>query len=639
LSEMSKLEKIIVAADKSRNFYTCDVPEYKVLRNQNVTTEYKKSTLEAVNDNDKMSGEIAIKLKLENRMQKHSNKECFVTLKDHKENFIGKPQCRLISPAKNELGRVVKIKLEEINREIRYTTGVNQWQSTQKAIDWFKNIKNPEEYEFLKFDIVSFHPSIKPELLTNAISFARSVKGIIIPKADEEMILHCRRSFLFCEGQPWTKIGSENFDVPMGSYDGAEVCELVGLYILHKLTSGKNPIFEKEKCGIYRDDGLAIVKIKGSRRIAENDINPKLREIFKSENLKITIDPLTPVTNYLDVIFNLEKHVHEPYRKPEDDPVYLNVNSDHPKHIIKHIPKMIEQRLSTLSSTEDIFDQHKAPYEKALKDSGYVYECQISGELAYKLKYQKPGKSSRKRKPRKVIYFNPPFSKSVKTNVIKLFLGLIDKHFPKGHKLHKCFNRNTVKATYCTLSNMMDKIGSHNAKILSKESQPKVEIVEGVSDKCCQDQLNCPLMPDRCDVPNVIYQADVHAEDSTVVMSYYGLTESEFKVRCSAHKTSFRRVPKCHTTLSSYIWKLKDKKTPHVVNWSIKARGHPFSSGGRSCDLCLTEKLVILTADQNTMLNKRDELLNTCRHRRKHLLVSLFKPPKDKEPPDIQGGT
>ena len=67
---------------------------------------------------------------------------------------------------------------------------------------------------------------------------------------------------------------------------------------------------------------------------------------------------------------------------------------------------------------------------------------------------------------------------------------------------------------------------------------------------------------------------------------------------------------------------------------TIKARGHPFSSGGRACDLCLTEKLTILTADQNSMLNKRDELLETCRHRRKHLLVSLFKPPEEDEPPD-----
>ena len=98
------------------------------------------------------------------------------------------------------------------------------------------------------------------------------------------MILHCRKSFLFCEKQPWTKIGPENFDVPMGSYDGAEICELVGLYILHKLTSGENPMFEKEKCGIYRGDGLAIIKIKGSRWIVQNEID---RELKKSSQAKI----------------------------------------------------------------------------------------------------------------------------------------------------------------------------------------------------------------------------------------------------------------------------------------------------------------------------------------------------------------
>ena len=64
---------------------------------------------------------------------------------------------------------------------------------------------------------MSFYPSITPKLLENAIKFARSVPGIIIPKADERMLLQCRKSFLFCDEVPWVKIGSENFDVPMGS--------------------------------------------------------------------------------------------------------------------------------------------------------------------------------------------------------------------------------------------------------------------------------------------------------------------------------------------------------------------------------------------------------------------------------------
>ena len=110
---------------------------------------------------------------------------------------------------------------------------------------------------------------------------------------------------------------------------------------------------------------------------------------------------------------------------------------------------MIEQRLLSLSSNKEIFERNKATYQKALNDSGYKYELQ----------YQEPKHKKRRKRSRRAIYFNPPFCKSVRKNIVKQFLGLIDKHFPKGHKLHKCFNRNTVKATYCTLSNMKDKIG------------------------------------------------------------------------------------------------------------------------------------------------------------------------------------
>ena len=177
---------------------------------------------------------------------------------------------------------------------------------------------------------------------------------------------------------------------------------------------------------------------------------------------------------------------------------------------------------------------------------------------------------------------------------------------------------------------MKDKIGNHNGKMLNKKSEQALD-KNGNPKKCCAKPANCPLKPDRCDQKNVIYQADVHADNK--VMKYYGSTENEFKKRCSTHKTTFCKVPDSHTALPSYIWKLKDKGIGYEVKWSIKARGHAFTSGGRACDLCLTEKLIILTADQNTMLNRRDELLETCRHRRKHLLVSLF-PPKKKEPPD-----
>ena len=44
------------------------------------------------------------------------------------------------------------------------------------------------------------------------------------------------------------------FDVTMGSYDGAEVCKIVGLFMLDMLSK----LFEKNYIGLYRDDGLSI---------------------------------------------------------------------------------------------------------------------------------------------------------------------------------------------------------------------------------------------------------------------------------------------------------------------------------------------------------------------------------------------
>ena len=54
----------------------------------------------------------------------------------------------------------------------------------------------------------------------------------------------------------WTKKGTGLFDVTMGAYDGAEVCELVGSFLLHILSQNYN----KYNIGLYRDDGLAVFK-------------------------------------------------------------------------------------------------------------------------------------------------------------------------------------------------------------------------------------------------------------------------------------------------------------------------------------------------------------------------------------------
>ena len=68
----------------------------------------------------------------------------------------------------------------------------------------------------------------------------------------------------------------------------------------------------------------------------------------------------------------------------------------------------------------------------------------------------------RKKQQRKIIWFNPPFNLDVSTNAAKTFLNLIEKHFPRSSKLHKIFNKNTVKVSYSCTQNMSQIIKGHN---------------------------------------------------------------------------------------------------------------------------------------------------------------------------------
>ena len=96
------------------------------------------------------------------------------------------------------------------------------------------------------------------------------------------------------------------------SYDGTEVCELVGLLILNLLSKhlGKNNV------GLYRDDGLAIVKGENGRLadIARN----KLHAIFQQTGLKISAQVKHKKVNFLDVTFDLSKGKFTPFRKPNN---------------------------------------------------------------------------------------------------------------------------------------------------------------------------------------------------------------------------------------------------------------------------------------------------------------------------------
>ena len=77
------------------------------------------------------------------------------------------------------------------------------------------------------------------------------------------------------------------------------------------------------------------------------------------------------------------------------------------------------------------------------------------------------------------------------------------------------------------------------------------------------------------------------------------------------------------TELSKCIWQFKDANVTPVVTWKVAPK--MFSETKTDfCELCLTEKVFIINVvNDSPLLNKKSELLNTCRHQIKLLLKCL----------------
>ena len=122
--------------------------------------------------------------------------------------------------------------------------------------------------------------------------------------------------------------------------------------------------------------------------------------------MKITITIILKIVNFLHVTFNLCTGRYQPYKKPNDSPTYINVNSDHPHNNMKALPDSISKRISNISSDKATFNNAAPFYNHLLSASGYKEN----------LTYQKDLPPSIKVKPRKIIWLNPPYSVNVETN-------------------------------------------------------------------------------------------------------------------------------------------------------------------------------------------------------------------------------
>ena len=292
---------------------------------------------------------VAEQLEIYSRLEVLPKQEGYCTVKDHKPNFPNNVKTRLINPSKPQIARVGKRILDDINTALRDKTKLNQMQSTGQVIKSFMAREPKCKWRFIIFDIENFYPSISEKLLDSAIMWAKSL--VIITNQDIEIIRACCQDILFASYNILEKSSTGTYDVTMGSFAGGELCELIGLFLLHLLS------LEGIEAALYRDDGAVLTK-SAPRQVQK--LAEKITRIFKSKDLAITIEANLNTINFLDVTLDCDSNQYSPFVKDNHLPLYVHKESNHPPRVLKNIPEGVERRISNLSSSEAIFFTSKA---------------------------------------------------------------------------------------------------------------------------------------------------------------------------------------------------------------------------------------------------------------------------------------
>ena len=116
--------------------------------------------------------------------------------------------------------------------------------------------------------------------------------------------------------------------------------------------------------------------------------------------------------------------------------------------------------------------------------------------------------------------------------------------------------------------------------------------------------------------------------------TYTGVTAGTFKCRWYGHCHDIRHRPNPDdnhqgTTLSKYIWQLKDQTLLYNLEWEMVTKGADYNPATGICGVCSLEKFFIMFKPRGASLNQRSEFFTHCRHYRKFLLC----------PPGLKSGS
>ena len=137
----------------------------------------------------------------------------------------------MINPTKTNVAKVTKRIFNKLIDRMKSVMKLNQWKHTHSVINWFSNIKGKCKHIFIKFNVIDLYPCISNKTLVKVLNLDKNYCEII--ENEVETVTHCCKSILIYNNSAWTKENTDDgFDVPQGSFRGAEICELVEL-LLH----------------------------------------------------------------------------------------------------------------------------------------------------------------------------------------------------------------------------------------------------------------------------------------------------------------------------------------------------------------------------------------------------------------------
>ena len=119
-------KNIFLSADKTQNFYEITKEGYEKIIHENVTEKYKKANMSLPKRINREARKIAKTFDVADSVDTMAKQECFITLKDHKEDYRTNPKYRLLNPTKSQLYKISKQTLQKINKTLKFKLNLNQ---------------------------------------------------------------------------------------------------------------------------------------------------------------------------------------------------------------------------------------------------------------------------------------------------------------------------------------------------------------------------------------------------------------------------------------------------------------------------------------------------------------------------------